>query len=677
MGLLRFLPIQLALCLIFGILLGKYIALSYQVSGYLILLSLTILGLFLYFKKHLKSIFFGIVTWITMCLIGMFVVSISQAKNNPNHYTQKSFEKEVVWTIKIKEKLKSNSYSDRYIVWVKSLIDQPVMGKMLLRVAKDTSQLQFHVDEEFVIYSQAQELNAPLNPHEFNYKTYMENLGVFHQLSISKNSFKKRLRGNKTIFGIADSFRKKIVTTLKNNGIQGEALAIIQALLLGQRNDIDINTYNNYKEAGAIHILAVSGLHIGVLLLILQFLFKPLERFPKGQTFKLIIILLLLWGFAVIAGLSPSVVRAVTMFSFVAYAQHLNRSTNTVNVLALSLMAILLLKPSFLFEVGFQMSYAAVFAIVWVYPIFQRLWHPTNWIIKKMWQLLSISLAAQLGVLPIGLFYFHQFPGLFFVSNLIVVPFLGFLLIMDILLIGLALANLLPNFLSAIYTYLIDLMNTIIAWIANQEAFILREISFDAIQLVLSYIVIFGAILTLSRRSFRHIFLLLFGIISLQGYGLITLYQTQHKRAFLVAHKSRNTALFDRNGQNLSIITADSSSLGTLVSNYKIGERITNITYATMQHNYMLGDKKIVILDRSGVYLSTAKNIDVLLLTQSPKIHLEQLISELQPKLVIADGSNYPSFVARWKTTCSAKKIPFHDTRKKGAYQINILKEVP
>ncbi len=676
MGLLRFLPIQLAFCLIFGILMGKYIALDYLVSGYLILLGLIVLGLFLYFKKNLKSIFFGIVTWTTMCLIGMFVVSLSQPQNNPNHYTQKSFEKEAVWTVKIKAKLKSNSYSDRYIVWVKSLVNQPVTGKMLLSVTKDTSQLQFRVDEEFMIYSQVQELNAALNPHEFDYKRYMENLGVFHQLSISKNRYKKRLKTNRTIYGIAASFRKKIVNTLKNNGIQGEALAIIQALLLGQRNDIDINTYNNYKEAGAIHILAVSGLHIGVLLLILQFLFKPLERVPKGQTFKLVIILLLLWGFAVIAGLSPSVVRAVTMFSFIAYAQHLNRPTNTVNILALSLMAILLLKPSFLFEVGFQMSYAAVFAIVWVYPILQRLWYPTNWMVKQLWQLLSISLAAQLGVLPLGLFYFHQFPGLFFVSNLIVVPFLGFLLIMGILLISLALANLLPNFLGVIYTYLIDLMNAIIAWIANQEAFILREISFDAIQLGLSYILIFGVILTLSHRSFKHISLLLFGIISLQGYGLITLYQTQHKREFLVVHKSRNTVLFDRNGQNLNIITADSASLGTLVSNYKIGERIANITYATMQHNYILMDKRIVILDSSGVYLPTTKNADVLLLTQSPKIHLEQLISELQPKLVIADGSNYPSFVTRWKTTCLAKKIPFHDTRKKGAYQLNVLKQI-
>ena len=161
-----------------------------------------------------------------------------------------------------------------------------------------------------------------------------------------------------------------------------------------------------------------------------------------------IIVVSLLWGFALVAGFSASVVRAVTMFTFVAYALYLNRPSNTFNILALSMFFILLLiNPMLLFQVGFQMSYAAVFAIVWIYPLLQRLWFPKNVVVRKLWQLLSVSVAAQLGVLPISLFYFHQFAGLFFITNLAIVPFLGLVLGMGILVIILSLLNLLPDFL--------------------------------------------------------------------------------------------------------------------------------------------------------------------------------------------------------------------------------------
>ena len=164
---------------------------------------------------------------------------------------------------------------------------------------------------------------------------------------------------------------------------------MIQALLLGKRDDISETNYNNYKNAGVVHILAVSGLHVGIILFLLEFILSPLERLPKGKTIKLIVVVLLLWGYAFVAGLSPSIFRAVTMFSFVAYALYLSRPTNLFNIIALSMLFILLVKPLFLFQVGFQMSYAVVFAIVWIYPKLQKFWFPENIIIRKTWQLLS------------------------------------------------------------------------------------------------------------------------------------------------------------------------------------------------------------------------------------------------------------------------------------------------
>jgi len=230
----------------------------------------------------------------------------------------------------------------------------------------------------------------------------------------------------------------------------------VNALLLGQRTDISSGTYDAYKNAGAVHLLAVSGLHIGILLWILHMVFRPVELLPKGKTIKLLVLLVALWSYAVLAGLSASIIRAVSMFSFVAYALYLNRPANTFNILALSIFFVLLaFDARLLYSPGFQMSYAAVFAIVWIYPKLQAIWRPGQWLPRKIWQLLSVSLAAQLGVLPISLFYFHQFPALFFVSNLLVVPFLGLLLGTGFLIALLALFQLLPPALALVYEEII------------------------------------------------------------------------------------------------------------------------------------------------------------------------------------------------------------------------------
>ena len=204
------------------------------------------------------------------------------------------------------------------------------------------------------------------------------------------------------------------------------------------------------------------------------------------------------------------------MFSFVAYAFYLNRPSNTYNILALSMFFILLVfNPLLLFDVGFQMSYAAVFAIVWIYPLLQKFWNPKKWLLKYVWQLLSVSIAAQIGVLPISLYYFHQFPGLFFISNLLIVPFLGLILGLGIVVIALILLNLAPNILIEIYDSLIGSMNTIIGWVAQQEAFIFKNIPFDTAQLMLSYCLIMALIWVLTKVTFKRTIVLLICLLGL------------------------------------------------------------------------------------------------------------------------------------------------------------------
>ena len=442
---------------------------------------------------------------------------------------------------------------------------------------------------------------------------------------------------------------------------------------MGQRQDISEEVYTSYTNAGAIHILAVSGLHVGIILLILSFIFKPLERFKHGKLIKTILLVSILWSFALIAGLSASVTRAVTMFSIVAIALNLKRPTNIYNTLAISMFVILLFKPLFIFDVGFQLSYLAVFAIVAIDPYLYGLWKPKLWIFDKLWHTFTITVSAQFGIIPVSLYYFHQFPGLFFVSNLVIIPFLGLILGLGILVILLAVLNILPQSGADVYGYIIGLMNNFVGWVSRQEAFLLKDISFSFLYVVVSYVFIIACLRLLFKKSYTNLKLCLIAILILQGAFIYSEY-SKPSNEFIVFHKSRYSLL--GNITNNKIIVANDfdsivKSKNKIINDYAVGNDINNIDEEAISTIYLLNDKSLLVIDSLGVYNMKSLKPDFVLLRQSPKINLNRLIDSLMPKQIIADGSNYKSYLERWEPICKKRKIPFHQTSKKGAFIID------
>lgn len=605
--------------------------------------------------------------------LGTFIIIKAQPQQDKYHYSTLALTEQIVWHLKIREVLKPTAFSERYIAEIKSVDSSFATGKLILSKSLDDSLTTLSVDDEIYTVNKLTAIKSPLNPHQFNYKGYLAKLGIYHQVRLTPNHYDKTENPSRTIFGIAASARNHIIKKLKTANFGEEELAVIQALLLGQRTDISKETYDNYKDAGAVHILALSGLHIGILLLVLQFLLRPLEYLPHGKKISLFLTVLLLWGFAFLAGLSASLVRACTMFSFVAYALYLNRPSNTFNILALSMFFILLfINPNLLFQIGFQMSYAAVLAIVWIYPLLQRFWYPKSKPVRYIWQLLSVSVAAQLGVLPISLFYFHQFPGLFFISNLLIIPALGFILGTGILVILLALINQLPSTLARFFNELISYMNKIVAWVAQQEDFIFMHISFDAIQLLLAYALITTLILLLKQLHFKRMAFFLASLLMFQCYTIYQIVAASQKNKIMVLHQTKNTIILERSGWDTTVLTSDTTAAKNPVNDIKIGERIRNISYKTVANSYFINKKRFLILDSLGVYPSEKKG-QMVLLTHSPKINLERFIVRTNPSKIIADGSNYTSYIARWKATCIKRKIPFHYTGEKGFYSFGAI----
>jgi competence protein ComEC len=445
------------------------------------------------------------------------------------------------------------------------------------------------------------------------------------------------------------------------------------ALLLGQQQDIDSETLQEYQLAGAVHILSVSGLHVGFIMLFINFLLKPIPNTSRNAYIKLLIIVLALWSYGILAGLAPSVVRSVTMFSFVAVGQHLRRSVNVYHSLLVSVLLILLWKPSFLFDVGFQLSYLALFFILWLQPLIADFWQPKNKITRYIWDILTVSLAAQLGTLPLSIFYFHQFPGLFFVTNVLVLPLLGIIMVVGLVAVIIGCFGIVPKFVIVPLTMMIAIQNKCIGWVASWDAFVFKNIGFTAAMLWTSYLVIIALGLWLQKPIYKKVVLAMVSVLLLQIVCLHNKWQSTNTQEMIVYHQKKSTMITER--KNNKVILFGNDSIQNTIAKNQILQSYLTVNFAkltkreNLQNLYYFNTKKILLIDSSAAVPLNIKP-DIIILVNSPKINLERYLSAYTPKQIVADGSNYKSYIRLWKATCHKAKIPFHITHEKGFYKI-------
>ncbi len=629
------------------------------------LLGLTVL-FFLIKHKVLRTctafiLFFG---------IGVSAVYVSDERNYDSYYQHHLKDNSKV-VLQIHKILKPGNYYQKYEAVIVQVDDLKTTGTVLLNVKNDSSANSLQIDDQLFLKPTLKELIPPLNPHQFNYKFYLAKQGIHHQLFVEENQFLKMDSTANTLFGLSAIFRNQIQEALEKYHFKPNELAVINALLLGQRQDISKELIVDYQRAGAIHILAVSGLHVGVILLILSFVFKPVERIKHGKFIKTIIIVSLLWMFAFVAGLSASVVRAVTMFTFLAIGLSFQRKKVIDFSFISSMLFLLLIKPMFLFDVGFQLSYLAVFGILWVQPKLYEIYKPRYILDKKIWQLFTVSIAAQIGILPLSIYYFQQFPGLFLASNLVIIPFLSAILIGGILVIITSLLNTLPQVLANIYGMIISWMNGFVSWVSHQEEFLFKEISISFIAMLFWYILLFLGVSFFIKKSPKNLIYFLVSILFLQTIFLIESKENKSKEELIVFHKSRFSVIGKRVGAQLflqhdldSVRLKNENSIKT----YRVAEGIDEVKEINFKNFLQFSKKDILLIDSLGVYTISGMVKPIVVLQYSPKINLSRLIKTIKPSQIIADGSNYKSNVNRWEETCLKHQIPFHYTGQNGAF---------
>jgi len=671
--LLYFIPTVLTLSLIFGILFGYYINPKPIVILIGLLATLVLLGIAYWHanKLYQQKYYFNIVAYFLFFMIGVGSITKQNIQFQKKHYSH-FITKENTLILTINKQLKSNPYYHKYYASLSQLDTIKVTGNILLNIKNDSITNRLKVGDKIQVKAIFKPINQPLNLYQFNYRDYLKKQQIHHQITSTKNEIITLPSSTITINKIAFSIRQKINIALAKYDFKKEELAIINALLLGQRQNVSKELLQSYAGAGAMHLLAVSGLHIGILLLLLNMLFKPLERLKKGKTIKLILVIFLLWIYAIIAGLSPSIIRATGMFTAIAIGLLSNKKTNTLHNLFISMFFLLLVNPLYLFSVGFQLSYLAVFSIVYIYPVFIQWYNPQQWFIKKVWQLLAISFSAQLGVLPISLYYFHQFPSLFFISSLVIIPLLGFILALGIVVIILAVLGILPQILANLFGLIISKMNAFISFIAKQETFLFQQINYSILLLIASYFIIIFGFRFLKIPDLKKLRFVLLGIILFQTVVIYEKRQCNTTKEFIVFNKNKASIIIDRNGKNGTVYhNLDSISIAKnrILQNYKVGVVNLDYNYNPINNTYKINKKEILIIDSLGIYKLSEFYPEIVLLRQSPKINLERLIKTLKPKIIIADASNYKTYKKQWKKTCLKHKVNFYNTAIDGAYR--------
>lgn len=296
-----------------------------------------------------------------------------------------------------------------------------VSGPLILTVRADSLH-HFAYGDQLLIPGKTAAIDPPFNPGEFNYKQYLAHQQIYYQEFLTAGQCRviKTETGNPLI-AASLKLRQQLVNKFKTGLHNPEAIAVASTLILGYKADLSQDVLNAYADTGTIHVLSVSGAHVAIIFVFLNFGLGFLNRYRYGRYFKTFISILMIWVYAMLTGFSPAVCRAAVMISMVITGNTFSRYINTLNILALSAFILLLYNPLLITDVGFQLSYLAVFGLVVFKPLISNWFEFKHRWANKVWYLISASIAAQLITFPLSGYYFHQFPVYFLISNLFII----------------------------------------------------------------------------------------------------------------------------------------------------------------------------------------------------------------------------------------------------------------
>lgn len=389
-------------------------------------------------------------------------------------------------------------------------------GRILINLKLANNNIQPKIGETYWIKSNLTEPEFNENPGTFDYRTYLKRKHILHFINTSANNIIKTNDSFYNIKKTAYELRDYSLAVIKNNIPNKLSYGISEALLLGYKSDLNEDTNLIFTRTGTLHILAVSGMHAGLIFAMLNWVFGFIIKFKNGNILKAIIILFCLWFYALMSGFSSSVIRAAVMFSLMSIGNLVNRSNNPINTIFSSAFIMLMFDPNFIFDPGFQLSYTAVLGINLCYSKIKLLYTNKSKPIRVISDLINVSLCAQLLTFPISIYYFNQFPSYFLITNLIVIPIYTLLIFLIIAIFPLCFFPIVSLFIGKVIDLLIYYNDIFMHFMDSLPNAVIMNLNLDYLELSLLYILIFKLIYSINFKTKIKIIyiLILFSILS-------------------------------------------------------------------------------------------------------------------------------------------------------------------
>ncbi|MDR3187861.1 MAG: ComEC family competence protein [Prevotellaceae bacterium] len=583
-----------------------------------------------------------------------------------------------------------SAYCDSAGAW------REVSEKMTLYLRNDSAHALPLLGDKLVARLKPNANPAAKNPYEFDYGGYLRKHGIFSAAFIDAGSCVVLSHDNLPVWKTAPkNLRKRLLAYFVQQGVTGEQLAVLQALTLGDKSLLDSDLRQSYAAAGAMHILAVSGLHVGIISMILSFILQFMDKRKYGRLARGAIVLLCIWSYALVAGLSPSVQRASIMFTVLTVGGMFSRTTNSYNTLTFSAFLICVFDPLSLFDAGFQLSYAAVLTILFFQPYIYRLLHFKRWLPNAIWSLTAVSLAANIGTFPISIYLFHQFPTYFLLTNLLAnIPTMaimgGFLLTLPFTFIP-ALSPV-GWLLATLTGYCIALLNYLIRFVeslpyALLEAFWLTPLQTWAIVFSILFLSLYmwvkKARLLLLSLSLLAVCLSLrvaykygqerqkvMAVYSIRSVSLISFVSERRGFALCDSADVENTFDFNVKSHAASLGFSDLSALDRISLQRAAREELEE--WGVCRGFVSFAGKTVKILrDEPPCTVQPPVDVDYLILTSSCKLRPRQIAAMYRPQQVVIDAS-MPAYLARRQASAFAElNIPCHNVNERGAFVRN------
>lgn len=568
-----------------------------------------------------------------------------------------------------------------------------VDSKIVAYFEKSEKSLGLKYGDCIVVLKNPEVVEKPPNPEQFDYKEYLYKKGVTHQVFLKSDDWLDLNHNDANpVYKFSYYIRDFLLETMNDLGIKENEYAVAAAILLGYDDVLPLELRQQYVAAGAMHILCVSGLHVGVVFMVFSYmLFFLNERKKIQHIVKQLVLLVLIWFYALLAGLAPSILRATIMLSFVIIGNIINRKGVLLNSLAASAFLLLCLNPANLFDIGFLLSYVAVIGIVVLHKPISKLFYFKYNFLNKIWEITSVTIAAQIATTPFTIYYFHQFPIYFWLSNLFMTPVSSIVIIGGMIMLLIFFIPYVNNIVAYAVSKMIYIMNLGVSWIESLPYSIIKGLYINDLQFLILLMILLAILFYAEFRSSKILISIMIMTCAFLSINLKNIHQQNNQKELIIYSINNMTAIDFINGRSHVLLAdttfiSDESAFSFNIENFLVsrgvlhnGEILSleddfNRFFVNKRKNVVTFDEKLIGLSDGSTFckeeLEYKIPLDFMIVYGRKRHRLSSLLKMYDFDNLIIDGSVPRYMVLKLIEEANVLGIKSHDIREEGYFLI-------